>query len=121
MQAKVMIDNNGVDNNGWARCPKCGHKLFKGFGGWHEVKCHSCKTIIEVGSQIDKLEYLLAKAGMPFRSTRTCENGDDFVCLFILLNNDENAVYRSDMSFDADMEFQKLAEDYGFFDTEEVI
>lgn len=110
-----------IDNNGWARCPKCGHKLFKGCGGWHEVKCHSCKTISEVGSQIDKLEYLLAKAEMIFKSTRTYDNGDELAVLHILLNNDETAEYRSDMSFDADIEFQKLAEDYGFFDTEEVI
>ena len=110
-----------IDNNGWARCPKCGHKLFKGFGGWHEVKCHSCKNIVEVGSQTDKLEYLLARAGMPFRSSRTFENGDGIAVLYILLNNDENAEYRSNESFDADVEFKKLAEDYGFFDVEEVV
>ena len=33
--------------NGWCRCGKCGHKLFKAVGeiGRIEIKCSSCKEI----------------------------------------------------------------------------
>lgn len=44
-----------LDNNGWWRCEKCGHKLFfvKDFGygadGYTiQIKCHSCKSIQEI-------------------------------------------------------------------------
>lgn len=102
----------------WVRCPKCGHKLFKGATGWHEVKCHSCKTITEIGTQLDKLISLLESAGIPFRSTRMTENGVTSEKLIVLLNNDEKAEYERNMSLDAEAEFRKLADNYGFFSQE---
>lgn len=99
----------------WVRCRKCGHKLFKGAGGWHEVKCHSCKEINDVGSEYDKLIFLLEKSGIPFRSIRMVENEVTTENLIVLLNNDEKAEYEANMSFDAEAEFTKLKEAYGFF------
>ena len=37
-----------IDRESWARCGKCGHKLFKvdSLGDSRlEIKCHSCKSI----------------------------------------------------------------------------
>ena len=35
--------------NRWARCPQCGHKLFKDFGQADiEIKCSSCKAIVTI-------------------------------------------------------------------------
>lgn len=45
-----------LDNKGWYRCEKCGHKLFYvadwgyGAGGYVEIeiKCHSCKKVHKI-------------------------------------------------------------------------
>lgn len=42
-----MIYNVRLDENDWARCGCCGHKLFEVLGrvGDIKIKCHSCKNI----------------------------------------------------------------------------
>lgn len=95
-------------NENWVRCSGCGHKLFKGKGGWHEVKCHSCKTVNEVGTQFDKLIYLLEDAGVPFILTRIVKNGADKPHLLILSGNERKAEYEANMSFNADEEFARI-------------
>lgn len=42
-----MIYNVRIDENDWARCGCCGHKLFEVLGrmGDIRIKCHSCKKI----------------------------------------------------------------------------
>jgi len=42
-----MVYNVRVDENDWARCGYCGHKLFEVLGrmGDIRIKCHSCKNI----------------------------------------------------------------------------
>jgi len=42
-----MVYNVRVDENDWARCGYCGHKLFEILGrmGDIRIKCHSCKNI----------------------------------------------------------------------------
>lgn len=104
----------------WIRCRKCGHKLFKGAGGWHEVKCHSCKEINDVGSEYDKLIFLLEKSGIPFRSIRMVENGVTTENLIVLLSNDEKAEYEPCGVSDAEAEFRGISERYGFF-TESIL
>jgi len=55
---KIKIEDN------WARCGKCGHKLFRiveGEVGSIEVKCHSCK---EVNSTYDANEVCLIDKGL---------------------------------------------------------
>ena len=46
-----------ITKDKWVRCPNCGHKLFrivkdididKAEKNRLEVKCHSCKSIVEV-------------------------------------------------------------------------
>jgi len=52
-----------IDNNKWARCGECGHKLFKVKDNLSftelqglkksgiEIKCHSCKLINTFGGE----------------------------------------------------------------------
>jgi len=38
-----------IDKDGWCRCSRCGHKLFRvnaiGINMVIEIKCHSCRAI----------------------------------------------------------------------------
>ena len=38
-----------IDESNWARCGRCGHKLYEllGENGQLRIKCHSCKSINE--------------------------------------------------------------------------
>ena len=42
-----MVYNIRIDEADWARCGKCGHKLYEILGrtGDIRIKCHSCKSI----------------------------------------------------------------------------
>lgn len=42
-----MQYNMRIDENDWARCGCCGHKLYEilGRNGDIRIKCHSCKNI----------------------------------------------------------------------------
>lgn len=47
-----MNNNNKYEQYEWVRCPNCGHKLFRKKKSSKqieiEIKCSSCKKILEV-------------------------------------------------------------------------
>lgn len=49
----------------WLRCPCCGHKLFRiikdsGLSDL-EIKCHSCKSIVNVKHENGETQYEIAE------------------------------------------------------------
>lgn len=45
-----------INQDGWIKCPHCGRKFGRAVGDWTqagaetriEVKCHSCKRIVDI-------------------------------------------------------------------------
>lgn len=50
----------------WVKCPNCNHKLFKLYEEENthlhaEIKCSSCKNIVELTTDPDKIKFFFKK------------------------------------------------------------